>query len=134
MAGSITLDEANKVIAGAIAKAEEQETKMSIAVVDAGGRLVSFARMDGAIWAGVYGSTGKAIASAAFKRPSGFFQEMADRPIFQGIKAGEGDHMILSQGAVPIMRDGETIGAVGVGGGTGQQDEDCATAGAEAGG
>ena len=131
MAGSITLEEANKVIAGAIAKAEEQETKMSIAVVDAGGRLVSFARMDGAIWAGVYGSTGKAIASAAFKRPSGFFQEMADRPIFQGIKAGEGDHMILSQGAVPIMRDGETIGAVGVGGGTGQQDEDCAQAGAE---
>ena len=131
MAGSITLEEANTVIAGAIAKAEEQETKMSIAVVDAGGRLVSFARMDGAIWAGVYGSTGKAIASAAFKRPSGFFQEMADRPIFQGIKAGEGDHMILSQGAVPIMRDGETIGAVGVGGGTGQQDEDCAQAGAE---
>ena len=131
MAGSITLEEANTVIAGAIAKAEEQETRMSIAVVDAGGRLVSFARMDGAIWAGVYGSTGKAIASAAFKRPSGFFQEMADRPIFQGIKAGEGDHMILSQGAVPIMRDGETIGAVGVGGGTGQQDEDCATAGAE---
>ena len=132
MAEPITLDEANTVIAGAIAKAEEQETKMSIAVVDAGGRLVSFARMDGAIWAGVYGSTGKAIASAAFKRPSGFFQEMADRPIFQGIKAGEGDHMILSQGAVPIMRDGETIGAVGVGGGTGQQDEDCAAAGAEA--
>ena len=131
MAGSITLDEANKVIAGAIAKAEEQETKMSIAVVDAGGRLVAFTRMDGAIWAGVYGSTGKAIASAAFKRPSGFFQDMADRPIFQGIKAGEGDHMILSQGAVPIMRDGEAIGAVGVGGGTGQQDEDCATAGAE---
>ena len=106
---------------------------MSIAVVDAGGRLVAFARMDGAIWAGVYGSTGKAIASAAFKRPSGFFQDMADRPIFQGIKAGEGDHMILSQGAVPIMRDGETIGAVGVGGGTGQQDEDCAQAGAAAG-
>ena len=131
MANPITLDEANRVIAGAIAKAEEQETKMSIAVVDAGGRLVAFARMDGAIWAGVYGSTGKAIASAAFKRPSGFFQDMADRPIFQGIKAGEGDHMILSQGAVPIMRDGETIGAVGVGGGTGQQDEDCAAAGAE---
>ena len=132
MAASLTLEEANKVIAGAIAKAEEQETKMSIAVVDAGGRLVAFARMDGAIWAGVYGSTGKAIASAAFKRPSGVFQEMADRPIFQGIKAGEGDHMILSQGAVPIVRDGETIGAVGVGGGTGQQDEDCALAGAEA--
>ncbi len=132
MARSITLDEANRVIEAAIAKANEQETKMSIAVVDGGGRLVSFARMDDAIWAGVYGSHGKAIASAAFKRPSGFFQDMADRPIFQGIKAGEGDHMILSQGAVPIEKDGEVIGAVGVGGGTGQQDEDCAAAGAAA--
>ena len=132
MARSITLDEANSVIAAAIAKADEQGTKMSIAVVDAGGRLVSFARMDDAIWAGVYGSTGKAIASAAFKRPSGFFQDMADRPIFQGIKAGEGDHMILSQGAVPIEKEGQIIGAVGVGGGTGEQDEECAQAGAAA--
>ena len=132
MARSITLDEANRVIEAAIAKANEQETKMSIAVVDAGGRLVSFARMDDAIWAGVYGSHGKAIASAAFKRPSGFFQDMADRPIFQGIKAGEGDHMILSQGAVPIEKDGEVIGAVGVGGSTGEQDEECAVAGAAA--
>ncbi len=132
MARSITLDEANKVIEAAIATANEQGTRMSIAVVDTGGRLVSFARMDDAIWAGVYGSHGKAIASAAFKRPSAFFQDMADRPIFQGIKAGEGDHMILSQGAVPIEKDGEVIGAVGVGGGTGQQDEDCAVAGAAA--
>ena len=133
MARSITLEEANRVIAGAIAKAEEQGTRMSIAVVDGGGRLVALARMNGAIWASVYGSHGKAIASAAFQRPSGFFQDMAERPIFVGIKAAEGDHMILSQGAVPITSaDGEIIGAVGVGGGTGQQDEDCAQAGAEA--
>ena len=133
MARSITLDEANQAIAGAIAKAEEQGTKMGIAVVDAGGRLVAFARMDGAIWASVYGSHGKAIASAAFGRPSGFFQEIADRPIFQGIKAAEGDHMILSLGAVPIKStDGEVIGAIGVGGGTGEQDEECAVEGAGA--
>lgn len=130
MARSITLDEANTVIAAAAAKADEQGTKMSIAVVDAGGRLVAFARMDGAIWAGVYGSQGKAIASAAFGRPSGLFQDRADAPIFQGIKAGEGDHMILSLGAVPIEKDGEVIGAVGVGGGTGEQDEECAAVGA----
>ena len=54
------------------------------------------------------------------------------RPIFQGIKAGEGDHMILSQGAVPIEKEGQIIGAVGVGGGTGEQDEECAVAGAAA--
>ena len=130
MARAITLEEANRVIEGAIEKANEQGTKMSIAVVDAGGRLVAFARMDDAIWAGVYGSHGKAIASAAFKRPSGVFQAMADRPIFQGIKAAEGDHMILDLGAVPIEKDGEVIGAVGVGGGTGEQDEECAAEGA----
>jgi uncharacterized protein GlcG (DUF336 family) len=68
---SITLDEANRALDAAIAKATEQGTKMNIAVVDASGRLVAFKRMDGAIWAGVYGSQGKAVASAAFGRDSG---------------------------------------------------------------
>ena len=61
----ITIDDANKVIEGAAAKANELDIKLSIAVVDEGGRLVAFARMDGAIWAGVYGSQGKAVTSAS---------------------------------------------------------------------
>ena len=84
--------------------------------------------MDGAIWAGVYGSHGKAIASAAFGRPSGDMQARADTPIFRGIMAAEGGHMIPSQGVVPIIRNGVVEGACGVGGGTGQEDEDCARA------
>ena len=127
---SITLAEANRVIEGAVRKATELEIKLSVAVVDAGGRLVAFSRMDGAIWGSVYGAQGKAITSAAFGRPSGAFMDMADRPIFRGIHAAEGGHMIFSQGAVPIMRDGAVIGAVGTGGGTGEQDEECAAAGA----
>jgi len=98
-------------------------------VCDAGGRLVAFNRMDGALWAGAYGSQGKAIASAAFARPSGELQERAGTPIIQGIAAAEGGHMIPSQGAVPIIRNGVVDGACGVGGGTAQQDEDCARAG-----
>ena len=129
---SITLDEANRALDAAIAKATEQGTKMNIAVVDAGGRLVAFKRMDGAIWAGVYGSQGKAIASAAFGRDSGVMQERAGSPIIQGIMVAEGGHMIPSQGAVPITRNGVVIGAIGCGGGTGQEDEDCARAGAAA--
>ena len=126
---ALTLEEANRVLAGAIAKARELNIAISAAVCDAGGRLVAFNRMDGAIWGSVYGSQGKAVASAAFARPSGDLQQRADTPIIRGIAAAEGGHMIPSQGAVPIMRNGIVEGACGVGGGTGQQDEDCAGAG-----
>ena len=126
---AITLDEAVKIIEGTIAQAEEFNIKVNVAVCDAGGRLIAFARMDGAIWAGVYGSQGKAVASAAFGRTSGEMQERATQPTPAGIAAAEGGHMIMGQGAVPIVRNGVVEGACGVGGGTSQQDEDCAAAG-----
>ena len=126
---ALTLAEANAVVHGAVDKAREMGIKISVAVCDAGGRLMAFNRMDGAIWGGVYGSQGKAIASVAFGRASGELQERAGSPIIQGIAAGEGGHMIPSQGAVPIIRNGAIDGACGVGGGTSQQDEDCARAG-----
>jgi len=126
---ALTLAEANQVIQAAVAKANELKIRISVAVCDAGGRLVAFNRMDGAIWASVYGSQGKAIASAAFGRASGELQERAGTPIVQGIAAAEGGHMIPSQGAMPIVRNGVVEGACGVGGGTAQQDEDCARAG-----
>jgi uncharacterized protein GlcG (DUF336 family) len=126
---ALTLAEANQIIQGAVAKAKEMNIRISVAVCDAGGRLVAFNRMDGAIWGSVYGSQGKAIASAAFARASGELQERAGTPIIQGIVAAEGGHMIPSQGAVPIVRNGGCEGACGVGGGTAQQDEDCARAG-----
>jgi glc operon protein GlcG len=125
----LTLEEANRVIRGAVAKAEELKIKVSVAVCDTGGRLVAFQRMDNAIWASVYGSQGKAIASAAFGRASGELTERADHPTPRGIAAAEGGHMIMGQGAVPILRNGMVDGACGVGGGTAQQDEDCARAG-----
>jgi glc operon protein GlcG len=125
---ALTLAEANQVVQAALKTAREMKIKISVAVCDAGGRLMAFNRMDGAIWASVYGSQGKAIASAAFARPSGELAERAGTPIIQGIVAGEGGHMIPSQGAVPIIRNGVLEGACGVGGGTPQQDEDCAWA------
>ena len=126
---SLTLDEANRILRATLAKAQELNIKVSAAVVDAGGRLVAFQRMDGAIWAGVYGSQGKAIASAAFGRASGEMAPRADQPTPRGIAAAEGGHMIMGQGAVPIVRNGVVVGACGVGGGTSQEDEDCARAG-----
>src|SRR5215475_1760490 len=126
---SLTLADANRIVEGAVAKAKEMNIKISVAVCDAGGRLMAFNRMDGAIWGSVYGCQGKAVASAAFARPSGELAERANTPIIRGIAAAEGGHMIPSQGAVPIMRNGMVEGACGVGGGTSQQDEDCARAG-----
>src|SRR5437762_6945837 len=126
---ALTLAEANQVVQGALARAKELTSRISVAVWDAGGRLVAFNRMDGAIWAGAYGSQGKAIASAAFARPSGELAERAGSPIVQGIAAAEGGHMIPSQDAVPIIRNGVVEGACGLVGGTAQQDEDCAGVG-----
>ena len=126
---ALTLAEANRIIEGTIAHAEELGIKINVAVCDAGGRLIAFNRMDGAIWAGVYGSQGKAVASAAFGRPSGQMQARASEPTPAGIAIAEGGHMIMGQGAVPIIRNGVVEGACGVGGGTSQEDEDCASAG-----
>jgi glc operon protein GlcG len=126
---ALTLDEANRIAQGAVAKAKELNISVSVAVCDAGGRLVAFQRMDNAIWASAYGSQGKAVASAAFGRPSGELAERATQPTPAGIAAAEGGHMIMGQGAVPIRRGEILEGACGVGGGTAQQDEDCARAG-----
>lgn len=128
----LTLLEANRIAAGAIAKAEELGIGICVAVCDAGGRLVAFQRMDGAIWAAGFGSQGKAMASAAFARPSGALTERADHPTFRGIVAAEGGHMILGRGGVPVLRDGAPVGGCGVGGGSGEEDEICAQAGADA--
>ncbi len=126
---ALTLAEANRIVEGAVTHAQELNIKINVAVCDAGGRLIAFNRMDGAIWAGVYGSQGKAVASAAFGRASGLLQERADQPTPRGIAIAEGGHMIMGQGGVPVITDGNIEGAVGVGGGTSQEDEDCSSAG-----
>jgi uncharacterized protein GlcG (DUF336 family) len=73
----LTLEEANRIVRGAIAKAQELNIRISAAVCDSGGRLIALQRTDNAIWASLYGSQGKAVASAAFGRLSG---KMSERP------------------------------------------------------
>ena len=129
---ALTLADSNRIMAAAIAKAAELNIKISVAVVDAGGRLIGLQRMDGAIWASAYGCQGKAVASSAFGRPSGEMQARADAPTPAGIRQRSGAEMILGQGAVPVIRDGAVVGACGVGGGTSEEDEQCAAAAAAA--
>ena len=82
---ALTLAEANRIIEGAIAKASELNIRISAAVCDAGGRPLAFQRMDNAIWASAYASQGKAVASAAFGRPSGEMAVRADQPSRAGL-------------------------------------------------
>ena len=127
---ALTVGEANRMVQAAIAKAEGLNVKLSVAVCDAGGNLVAFNRMEGASAITATVAQGKAAASAGFGRASGTLQ--ADSPIIQAVIAAMGGRMLPAQGAVPVYRNGEMVGAIGGSGATSQQDEDCAQAGAAA--
>ena len=125
---SLNLAEAQQIIDGATKKLEEVGVPMCVAVVDPRGDLIAMIRQDGTPWRSTLICQGKAGASVSFARPSGEMQERADSPIIRGITLAEGGHMIFSLGGVPLIRDDAAVAACGVGGGTGQQDEDCARA------
>ena len=127
----LTLAEANRVIEGAITKARELGVSISVAVVDVGGRLLAFQRMDDAVWAGVYGAIGKATTSAAFGSPSEGLEKIAESPIIKGIVGAAGGGMVVASGALPLKKGITVVGAIGVGGAKGAGDADCARAGAE---
>lgn len=127
---SVTITEAERVLQAAKAKAQEQGTKMSIAVVDARGDPVAALRMDGARYLTFDVARGKAFAAAVFGQPSGELTARADNPVFRSVVLMEGGRLVMGQGAVPLRRGNEVIGAVGASGGTGQEDEDVAKAGA----
>ena len=91
---------------------------MSISVVDPRGDLITMFKMDGAPWRTPAVSRGKAVASASFERASGELTDNAQSPIFRAFMAMEGGHMIPGQGALPIFKNGEIVGAVGGSGGT----------------
>lgn len=126
---SLTLGEAEVILAGAKAKVLELGAKMSISVVDPRGDLITMMRTDGASWRTPPISRAKAVAASCFGRASGELTENALAPVFRGLMAMEGGHMIPGQGALPVFKDGVLVGAVGGSGGTAQEDEDCSRAG-----
>ena len=125
---ALTIGEANRMVQAALAKAGEINVKVSIAVCDIGGNLVAFNRMDGASAASATVAQGKAVASAAFGRASGTLQ--ADSPVIQAVLAALGGRGLPARGAVPLIKNGEQVGAIGGSGATAEQDEECAQAGA----
>ena len=129
----ITLNDARRVIAAAEKKAQEIGQPMNIAVADAGGNLVAHVRMDGAWMGSVDISIKKAWTSRAFdistKDLSKFAQPGED---FYGIHASNGGKVIIFAGGIPLKQNGQVVGAIGVSGGAGKQDQAVAEAGAEA--
>jgi len=127
---ALTLSDAHRLIHAALAKANDIQVKLSVAVCDPGGTLMAFSRMDGAIAISATVAQGKAAASAGFGRPSGALQ--ADSPIIQAVIAATGGKMLPARGAVPVYQNGVLVGAIGASGATAEQDEQCAQAGAAA--
>ncbi len=128
---ALTLEDAQRVIAGAQAKMDEIDVKLTVSIVDGRGDLIALARVDGASWRTPYISQGKAVASATWGLSSADMAARWNEPIMPGFMALQGGRFIPSQGALPIYKDGELVGAAGGSGGTPQEDEDCVRAGIE---
>jgi len=127
----ISLEDAKKAAAAALAEARKNNWAMAVAVVDIGGDLVYFEKMDGTQTGSVNVALGKARSAALFKRPT---------KVFQDIVAGGGSGLrilrlegaVPIEGGVPLVMDGKIVGAIGLSGAASDQDGQCAKAGAEA--
>ena len=129
----ITLKEARKIIAAAEAKAAEIGRPMNIAVADAGGNLIAHVRMDGAWLGSIDISIKKAYTSRAFDISTKDLAEHSQSGgQFFGIHASNDGRIMIFAGGIPLKRDGKVIGAIGVSGGSGEQDHAVAEAGAAA--
>ncbi len=131
---SITLDSAEKILAGCKRKIAELGRKMSVVVTDGRGDPVAMFRNDGASWRTPEIARGKAVAAACMGVRSGDLADRANNAIFLPFSMMQGGNFIMGQGAVPIYQDGELLGAVGASGGPPEEDEVVAEAGVVAAG
>src|SRR5919202_543018 len=126
------LGEARKVIAAAEKKAQEIGQPMNIAVADEGGNLVAHVRMDGAWLGSIDISINKAYTARAFDIST---KDLASHSQsggqFFGIHVSNHGRIMIFAGGIPLRRDGVVVGAIGVSGGSGEQDHAVAAAGAE---
>ncbi len=130
----LSREEAQHVIAAAHARAEEIGIRVTVAVVDEGGLLLSLSRMDGAPPLSAQIAEAKASGAALWLRDGGGLAQVAqDRPaFFEAVGRMTRLPIIPGAGSVMVRRGGATLGAVGVSGGKPEQDLDCAEAGLRA--
>jgi glc operon protein GlcG len=123
-----TLAEALKAMDLARAAADKISVKLSCVVVDSRGDLVAVTRMDGARFYTTDVARGKALTSALFGQPSGNMVEFGSTPMFQNFNTAAQGRLYPIQGALPIQRANQVLGAMGCSGASAQQDEDAVRA------
>ncbi len=128
---NVSHEMARKAMAGAVANAKSQNLPMAIAIVDTAGLLIAFERMDNTQYGSVAVSQDKAASAALYRRPTKVFQDV--------LAAGGAGLRVLTlrganavEGGVPIVVDGKIVGAIGVSGGSAEQDGVVAKAGLDA--
>src|SRR5216110_723990 len=127
----ISLENAKKAAAPALAEAEKNNWNVAVAIVDASGNLVYYEKMDNTQLGSANVAIDKARSAALFKRPTKALQDAL-------AAGGDGWRILRVQGAVPVeggiplVMDGRIVGAIGVSGATSAQDAQCAKAGADA--
>ena len=123
----ITLERAEAALAAALAESTKRGWAMNMAVVDSGGNLVAFKRMDGAQLASIAISEHKARVAVKYRRPSKAFENAVQSGVLYVMTL---DDVVASRGGIPLIENDKIIGAIGCSGGTGSQDEAICMAGA----
>jgi glc operon protein GlcG len=124
----ISLQRAQALLQAAIAEATRRGWPLNVAVVDSGGNLVAFARMDGAMLASIKIAEHKARVAVTYRRPTRVFEDAIQKQ--NSIYVLTLDDIIASRGGIPLIENGKLIGAIGCSGGAGSQDEAVCTAAA----
>ena len=120
----LTLSEAQAIIVAAQRDAASRNLRLSIAVVDGRGDLIAATRMPNARPTTMDTAIGKAMGAVIFGRPSADLAANSGSPLYQNMNEATGGRLRFFQGAVPIVRNGYTVGAVGASGASAQDDED----------
>jgi uncharacterized protein GlcG (DUF336 family) len=128
----LTLEMAEQALRAALARARELGSPMTVTVVDEGGRLVLCARGDNTGFFTPETSKAKAVAAAAFRRSTTELSELAAKgsAFWKTVPVILEGQALPTPGGAPLLRGGRVIGGIGCGGGTGEQDQQCADAGA----
>lgn len=125
---NVTHEQARKALAAAVADARRQNLPMAVAIVDTAGQLVAFERMDNTQTASIAVAQDKALSAAMYRRPTKVFQDLvAGGGIGLRVLSLRGANAV--EGGLPLAVDGKIIGAIGVSGGSSEQDGVVAKAG-----
>jgi glc operon protein GlcG len=127
---AVSLENARKAALPALTEAEKNHWTMAVAIVDTGGNLVYYEKMDNTQLGSANVAVEKARCAALFKRPTKAFQDTLAAG-GDGLRVLSLKGVVATEGGIPLVMDGKIVGAIGVSGGTSAQDGQCAKAGAD---